>query len=144
MSKYVTAWFIALCIAFSANAASAQGAAILTQDYYLHYGQNLAAGCKYKLTFQNDGNLVLTDWQRRSIWSSGTAGRGRFVQMQPDGNLVIYDFARNAVWSTRTVNGTIGTKLQLQGDRNLVVYDGHGKALWSSRTVDNSDIGVSI
>jgi hypothetical protein len=131
-------------VALSYFAASVRAdESMLTQDYYLFTGQNLASGCKYRLTMQTDGNLVLYDWSNRAIWSASTTGRGAYAVMQNDGNFVIYDWSNRAVWDTRT-RGALWAHLVLQGDRNLVVYDSDGVARWNSRTANNSGIGVSI
>jgi hypothetical protein len=88
---------------------------------------------RYKLIYQNDGNLVLYAGSQ-ALWNSATYGRsaGRAV-MQPDGNLVVYDASNRAVWNSNTW-GNPGARLALQDDGNLVIYDTSGRALWSSGT----------
>jgi lipopolysaccharide export system protein LptA len=100
------------------------------------------------LTYQNDGNLVLS----RFIWSAGVTGKaaGR-VEMQGDGNLVMYDLWNRAYWSTNTdqnnrpyhqrAQGPFS--LTVQNDKNIVVYWGSkpnssGRVLWSSGTNNRS------
>ena len=89
----------------------------------------------YRLQFQNDGNLVLTNLASlRAVWASGTvnARPGQAV-MQSDGNLVITNDG-TAVWSSRSA-GSPGAFVALQGDGNVVVYNTKGVGLWSSGTV---------
>lgn len=60
--------------------------------------------------FQNDGNLVVTDYIVLSplgssipVWSSGTGGKGAaYLSLQQDGNLVIYTAAGKALWASNT------------------------------------------
>lgn len=57
------------------------------------------------------------------------------VTMQEDGNLVVYDSTNAALWNSQTNGkGTPDYKLIMQDDGNLVVYDKTGKATWNSGT----------
>ena len=89
----------------------------------------------YRLQFQNDGNLVLTNLvSGRAVWASGTvnARPGQLV-MQSDGNLVITNDGI-ALWSSRSA-GNSGAFVALQGDGNVVIYNTRGSSPWSSGTV---------
>jgi hypothetical protein len=97
-------------------------------DLYLNAGTALATSAA-RLTMQSDGNLALYDetgrgrwgagtwdfpgayavyqrdgnlavyWNQRTLFSTGTAGRGAYLVLQRDGNLVIYDFNHDPIWS---------------------------------------------
>ncbi|MCX6251741.1 MAG: hypothetical protein NTX61_13440 [Bacteroidetes bacterium] len=83
---------------------------------------------------QKDGDLVLYNYDDRSIWASGTAGSGAVsCYMQGDGNLVLSDSVGNAIWETGT-SGHTGATLVLQDDRNLVISYKKGKVLWDTKT----------
>lgn len=85
---------------------------------------------RYRLVFQDDGNLVLYG-PSGAVWSSGTWGSGadRAV-LQGDGNLVLYA-GRIAVWATGT-DGHRGAVLAVQSDGNVVLYAAAG-AVWDSK-----------
>lgn len=57
----------------------------------------------FLVTYQGDGNLVLTQSGAGPLWASATAGStpGRTV-MQGDGNLVIYNATNQPVWASHT------------------------------------------
>jgi hypothetical protein len=57
---------------------------------------------KYRLVYQQDGNLVFADSQGRSPWSSGTAGPAGRACMQKDGNFVVYTTNEEPVFATHT------------------------------------------
>jgi hypothetical protein len=100
-------------------------------------GQNLySPNGWYRLTMQNDGNLVLyskgtiftgppSQNYNIAVWSSGTVGsNATYAHFQDDGNLVLYTAADVPVWKSN--NGSYpqyaGKKLFLQNDGNLVIY----------------------
>ena len=57
------------------------------------------------------------------------------LTMQNDNNLVLYDSQGNPLWETYTANqGAAGAKAILHDDGNFAVYDGNGVALWSTNT----------
>ena len=91
---------------------------------------------KYRLQFQGDGNLVLTNLTTsRPVWDSKTAtSKAGQVGMQSDGNLVITNDTGAPVWSSRTA-GNANAFLAVQGDGNVVIYSAKGTAIWSSGTV---------
>jgi hypothetical protein len=106
---------------------------------YLDAGKNLERGKtlsepggRFRLTLQDDGNLVLYD-QKSPIWDSGTHGKAvSKLSMQHDGNLVLYGYHK-PVWSTHTSNHP-GAFLALQPDGNLVIYR-KSYPVWASNTV---------
>jgi len=57
----------------------------------------------YRLTLQDDGNLVLLNKDNVAAWSPKVTGGVR-LQVQNDGNVVLYNFGGNAIWSTQTSN----------------------------------------
>ncbi|MCG8924908.1 LysM peptidoglycan-binding domain-containing protein [Lentzea sp. CC55] len=100
-------------------------------------GQQLVTTNGYKLTLQDDGNLVLSE-NTGTVWASGTDGKGAVrATLQDDGNFVLYADGDNAVWSTGTM-GNSGARLVLQDDRNLVVIGGDGSPKWATNTNTDS------
>lgn len=87
---------------------------------------------RYRLSIQQDGNIVLYS-AYRAIWSSGTVGSGgkKLVQ-QADGNLVLYTDTDKPVWATGT-SGNGRSSLMVQQDGNIVLYNTSGPT-WSTRT----------
>lgn len=90
---------------------------------------------RYRLTYQADGNLVLSDDVEQVVtWSSGTTGTGAgSLTIQSDGNLVMRDSAGEVVWATYTQARAL-TRLVLQDDGNLVLSSG-SSLLWNSKGV---------
>jgi nucleoid-associated protein YgaU len=85
----------------------------------------------YKLTLQEDGNLVLYAGDQ-SVWSTETNGQSvQRAEVQNDGNFVLYT-ADKAIWASQT-KGAKDVRLTLQDDRNVVLYASSGPA-WSSNT----------
>lgn len=85
----------------------------------------------YKVTLQDDGNLVLESGGH-AIWASGTNGQDVVrAEMQTDGNFVLYT-ADKPVWASHT-KGKKDVRLVMQDDRNLVLYAADGAA-WSTKT----------
>ncbi len=134
----------------------------LNSGWRLHSGESLFSALGgFRLTMQNDGNLVLyaiDDMKLPSdiahafaytpdvlklyaapIWSTGThlpqqgRGRGLYCSMGEDGNLVVYDQNQRRCFETHTA-GHPGSFLRLQTDGNLVVYTRDLKVTWSSNT----------
>lgn len=105
-------------------------------------GQTLSAGNSlysrdgnYRLTNQNDGNLVLYDASSRAIWHTRTGGRdGGRLTMQSDGNLVLYSRTNSLRWHSQTQgNSGKGVFAVVQNDGNFVLYTSQSVPLWSSR-----------
>ncbi|WP_437680954.1 hypothetical protein [Sorangium sp. So ce131] len=83
-----------------------------------------SANGTYRLSMQDDGNLVLYRQgpNPQPLWATGTDGVAiRHVIMQTDGNLVLYDYAGKSRWASNT-SGKPGAFLVLQCDGNLVIY----------------------
>jgi hypothetical protein len=147
-------------------AGALQTSPILSTD--LKAGWRLEAGGSlfsplgaYRLTMQEDGNLVLyaiddmklpldilhvlsgapdiLKLYTKPIWSTGThlpkqgKSRGSYCVMEEDGNFVVYDRDKNPVFQTAT-GGHPGSYLQLQSEGNLVVYTPGRKGTWASNT----------
>ncbi|MDH6141309.1 hypothetical protein P3T35_003326 [Kitasatospora sp. GP30] len=84
-----------------------------------------------KLTMQEDGNLVYSDYQGKVLWSTGTAGHpNAAAAWDPAKGLVVQE-AGQTLWSAgpATLNGRY---LALTSDCDLVVKDQNGKALWGT------------
>ena len=134
----------------------------LNSGWRLHSGESLFSALGgFRLTMQNDGNLVLyaiddmklpadiahvfaytpdvLKLYAAPIWSTGThlpqqgRGRGLYCLMGEDGNLVVYDHNQRRCFETHTA-GHPGSFLRLQTDGNLVVYTRDLKVAWSSNT----------
>lgn len=90
---------------------------------------------KYRLVFQEDGNLVLYNNQDDAMWNSGTSNQGgQIAKLQEDGNFVIYAEGGRLLWNTDT-DGLSISNLLLQNDGNLVLYGSNGEDhLWQTRT----------
>ena len=57
------------------------------------------------------------------------------LSMQNDNNLVLRDSQGNPLWSPNTANqGATGAKAKLNDNGNFAVYDGNGVELWSTNT----------
>ncbi len=88
----------------------------------------------YRVTLQNDGNVVLYNASGRSLWASGTAGKGGVaLNMQGDGNLVLRSSRGSSVWSTAT-NGRGANRAVIQNDGNFVLYTSSNAAVWATGT----------
>jgi len=115
------------------------------------------------LRLQNDGNLVMYDWE--FVWASNTmrgrdhhmrrdTGAPHFLElgcslapgqelmspngfyklvMQPDGNLVLYDGHSSSMWASNT-GGQQNCHFRVQTNGDLVVYANHSYPVWSSGT----------
>jgi predicted alpha/beta hydrolase family esterase len=105
----------------------------------LNAGQWLAPGNtlaspdgRYGLSYQFDGNLVVSRTSGGVIWSSGTGGRSAGqALMQTDGNFVVYDAAGAPAWHTSTW-GNSGAYLSMQNNGAFVIYRADGARLWGS------------
>jgi len=106
---------------------------LLPKGKKLYPGQQLeTADRKFRLTLQQDGNLVLYS-TKRATWASVTAGKNvTHLSMQGDGNLVLYA-NKKAIWHTRT-DRKGSSQLKVQQDGNLVIYNKHGQPTWHTKT----------
>ncbi|MFI6761547.1 hypothetical protein ACIBF5_20655 [Micromonospora sp. NPDC050417] len=87
---------------------------------------------RLELTLTGDGDIVLRD-QGRTVWRSGTAGRGgQILVFQGDGNLVLYSRYGATLWSSRTARNN-GATLVLRADGNVVISD-DGRSIWQTGT----------
>lgn len=123
----------------STSGATTSGAAGATTDWgttvirgtsVLEPGQNWHTN-RIRLTLTTGGNLVLTDENGRTTWSSGTSGSGTQLVFQADGNLGLYS-GSTPLWTTRT-DGHDGAILVLQADANVTISL-NGTTLWSTGT----------
>jgi hypothetical protein len=85
----------------------------------------------YQLTYQGDGNLVLTNAAGEPLWwEPGAVGDPIEAKMQEDANFVVR--ANGCIWSTRTNDADKrGSYLVVQNDGNVVVYFLDGRDLWN-------------
>ena len=105
-----------------------------TRFFALVPGQSVVSNSgQFGLTYQTDGNLVLTDTLTgRPTWLSNTSGVAAGVAiLQSDGNLVIYSATGRVAWNSGT-SGYEDARLVLQDDGNLVIYSTDGRPLWDS------------
>jgi hypothetical protein len=125
---------------WSTDTKESKGAKIvLTDESEMHAGQELAKGSSlesengaYKLTMQEDGNLVVYNTGGKALWSSKTNGKAvKQCILQDDGNLVLYGFNDKPIWASGT-NGNKNAVLRMQNDGNLVIYG--SSSVWSSGT----------
>jgi mono/diheme cytochrome c family protein len=95
-------------------------------------GARVSSDGKFRLIYQQDGNLVLYRVGGGPLWSSRTSGtsKGR-TAMQGDGNLVVYDAGNAAKFHTGT-NGNPGASLHLDPAGVLFIVAPNGQRLWSS------------
>ena len=97
----------------------------------LNRGQSLENG-NFKLTLQDDGNLVITD-NGAPEWASNTAGSSaERATFQDDGNFVLYNGDGSAAWASDSKDRG-GERITLQRDRNLVIYAGD-QSVWATNT----------
>jgi hypothetical protein len=112
---------------------------LAANNNYLRPGQHLSAANKrYKLIYQEDGNLVLYRQQDgKAIWHTHTDKHKAWrTYFQPDGNLVVYEADGKKLWHTGKLGGT---QLVMENNGNLVVYDKNKKTVWESGTKDTID-----
>ncbi len=86
----------------------------------------------YRVTHQEDGNVVVYDANGKPMWFTNTAGAtgGVFVMLS-DGNLVLKD-AQNVVrWQSGTT-GNPGAYFGIQVDGNVLIYNPGGAPIWSA------------
>jgi hypothetical protein len=115
------------------SAATVYAGDTLKPGEMLRRGEYLtSANHGYTLVMQEDGDLVLYDARRHTLWASGTRGQrvDRCI-MQGDGNLVLYLYNGQTVWDSKTSDKP-GSFLVLQNDGNLVIYQ--PQAVWASNT----------
>ncbi|MGW7648279.1 hypothetical protein [Streptomyces bobili] len=94
---------------------------------------NSVASDRMRLTMRADGNLVISDEDGVTRWSSHTSGRGARAVFQADGHLVVYTVDGQTAWSSGTA-GNDGAELVLQADGNVTILSASGTVLWSAGT----------
>ena len=99
----------------------------------------ISPNCKYQLTIQVDGNVVLKNRDtQENLWSRGQCCLGTApyeLQMKENNNLVLYDSQGNSLWTTDTAGrGPNNGKAELHDNGRFVVHDGEGTELWSTNT----------
>lgn len=108
----------------------------LTEGQKLEAGQSITSNNgAYSLTLQQDGNLVLSEYDT-VVWATGTNGTSpERAEVQSDGNFVLYADGK-PVWHSDT-EGKDNVRLVLQDDRNLVLYSGDSPA-WATATTSDT------
>lgn len=104
------------------------------KNQYLEPGDELmSVNGNFKLTYQNDGNLVIYRLaDNDAIWLSNTHGHNAWrTYMQPDGNLVIYEAPFKPIWQTGTA-GYNGCVLIIQDNGRLIINDKYEATIWAS------------
>jgi hypothetical protein len=91
------------------------------------------ASDRTRLTMRADGNLVISDEDGVTRWSSHTTGRGVRAVFQADGHLVVYAADDRTAWSSGTA-GNNGAELVLQADGNVTILSAGGAVLWAAGT----------
>ena len=119
---------IALCLMPTVRAASS-----LTKGQKLNLNEFITSPSgKYRLRFQGDGNLVLSD-REKVYWSSKTEKKGATkLILQSDGNLVIYRSDNSAVWSSKTA-GSGAEKLSISDTGEIKLLTGI-EVFWSQNS----------
>jgi hypothetical protein len=99
--KRVIAWLASVTCVVLMAVTVVRAAGGLASGQTLNPNESVWAG-GYQLTYQSDGNLVLSSGGT-PLWNSGTHNTSPgFVAMQSDGNLVVYDSGSNPVWWSGT------------------------------------------
>lgn len=96
---------------------------------------------RFMAIFQQDGNFVVYDNGRPIWASGTNGRGATRLTFQNDGNLVIYTARTQPLWSSNTwgiYNSTNQNTLVMQNDGNLVLYQGGvnflGRAIWATGT----------
>ncbi|MEU3521802.1 hypothetical protein ABZ770_42355 [Streptomyces sp. NPDC006654] len=105
---------------------------VITGTTALGPGEGVASN-RMTITMRTDGNLVITDENGTTRWSSHTEGRGYKAVFQNDGHLVVYTKAGQTAWSSGTA-GNPGAELVIQNDGNVSILSAGGAVLWSAGT----------
>ncbi len=91
-------------------------------------------GGQFRLTMQQDGNLVEYSSDGSAVWASGTNPSGTYAVMQKDGNLVVYNNSGAALWASNTA-GNPGAFLTLGDLGQLAIESTSGSPLWELGTL---------
>ena len=126
-------FILAICYSIAALISAENG--YYQPELFVSNGQSLESPSKnFRLTFQQDGNLVLyRQSDRRAIWASNTANMAvMFCVFQSDGNLVLYTTNHQPRWSSNTFGRNY---LRVQDDGNVVIYKWlFNTPLWATGT----------
>ena len=99
---------------------------------------------RYRLVFQNDGNLALLG-DGSVMWASGTAGQGADrVVMQSDGVLAMFrslPWGSELVWNSRSV-GADGAVLSVRDEGGVVIRREGSPIVWSA-ALPAPDVGLA-
>ncbi len=111
---------------------------ILNTDYYLPPGSQLVSpNGEYSLIYQEDGNLVLYDKNKKVIWASNSNNTGKpgRAAMQDDGNFVVYNSEEKPVWASETDKNGPNCIVQLNdnGEFEVIKKGDIDEALYSSK-----------
>ncbi|KAM2894529.1 hypothetical protein FF1_009752 [Malus domestica] len=84
-----------------------------------------------RLTLRRNGNLVLTDGIRSTVWSTNTfSGVGMEVRLLETGNLVLISQANRVIWqSFNSPTDTLVPSQQLDTNKTLVSMESQGTYL---------------
>ncbi|KAG7368318.1 glycosyl hydrolase family 99 protein [Nitzschia inconspicua] len=97
-----------------APSSSMEQIVVLHPNEFLEAGQfRSSPNGQYRVEVTNGGDLVLThegDTDRRTIWSTKTAGNGVRLYLQTDGNVLLRNAAKATLWSSET-HGYPGARL---------------------------------
>lgn len=126
-----------LCVVFCNIILFAQS--IIAGKVFVNERKYYSENRQYYLVFQNDGNLVMYNKNRSSVWDSKTTNKGMRAEFQRDGNLVVYNSSGVPVFSTNT-NGR-GNSLIIQNDGNVVIYGNRNSVVWASKDNGSSQSG---
>ncbi|MFJ3218274.1 glycosyl hydrolase family 18 protein [Kitasatospora sp. NPDC086801] len=110
---------------------------LLPSDTTLNKGDSITSSNGWKLSMQDDGDLVLANPQGQAQWRSNTIGTGHHASMLKTGDFVLYaeDWARLRHTNT---DGNPGAVLAVQNDGNLVLYRTDGSAPWARQYNGNT------
>jgi hypothetical protein len=129
--------FMALLAASLRPTAADAGTGKLFPWETLYAGQQVTAGCHYRLFMGYNGDLI-TYAGDTPIWSAGTGGRGAYATMSADGHIYVLNWYRQVVWSagqrawcSPEVASCPPLFLQQENDGNVAIYHG-GNPTWSS------------
>jgi predicted heme/steroid binding protein len=106
------------------------GPGALVENHTLYPFQSITSPSGlYRLTMQDDGNLVEYNNSGTALWATNTQPFGAFAVMQDDGNLVVYSVSELPIWASGT-SGNPGASLSLLNDGELSLRNPAGGPLW--------------
>ncbi len=118
---------------FSINLRTVNNPARLNNGQTLYAGEQVYTPNGYRLSMQQNGNLVLYNPSGKGIWGTSTSGSGNRLVHGFDGILRIYTSSNKQVWSSRTSNAGTKSRLILQNDGKLVLWSTSNKIIWSKK-----------